>query len=74
MITIHISEIAQKHGIESGYALSKALGVSPTIGNRLWKNSFDKIGINTLDKLCEVLKCQPNKLFKYVAETNEKAK
>lgn len=70
MITVHIAEVAQRRGIESGYALSKALEVSPTIGNRLWKGEFDKIGIGTLDRLCMVLRCQPNLLFKHVADAD----
>jgi DNA-binding Xre family transcriptional regulator len=65
MIKISIAEAAQEKKITTAYALQKALNISPTIAARLWRGDFDKIGIGTLDKLCRVLKCQPNKLFKY---------
>ena len=65
MITIHISEIARQRGITTGYQLQKALDISPTAAARLWKGEFDMIGMNTLDKLCRVLRCQPSKLLRF---------
>ena len=65
MIKIQIAEVAQAKDIKSAYALQKALDVSPTVASRLWKGDFEKIGIGTLDKLCETLKCQPSRLFRY---------
>lgn len=69
MIKIQIAEVAQAKGINSAYGLQKALDISPTVAARLWKGDFDKIGIGTLDKLCETLNCQPSRLLRY-----EKAK
>lgn len=66
MIKIQIAEVAQSKGIKSAYALQKALDISPTVAARLWKGDFDKIGIGTLDKLCETLKCQPSRLFQHI--------
>jgi len=65
MIKIKIAETAQKNGLKSAYALQKALSISPTIAARLWKGDFDKLGINTLDKLCQHFDCQPNEFFEY---------
>lgn len=63
-----IRERAQKCGIENAYQLQKALGVSPTLAARLWRGDFKMIGVqDTLDRLCEVLRCQPDKLFRYEA-------
>jgi DNA-binding Xre family transcriptional regulator len=62
---IKIAETAQKNGVRSAYALQKALDISPTIASRLWKGEFDKIGINTLEKLCLHFKCQPNDFLEY---------
>jgi DNA-binding Xre family transcriptional regulator len=45
-----------------------ALGVTPNVSARLWSGEFEKLGMNTLEKLCEVLRCQPDKLFKYVPD------
>lgn len=71
MIKIQIAEVAQAKGIKSAYGLQKALDISPTVAARLWKGDFDKIGIGTLDKLCETLKCQPSRLFQYVKNKSE---
>ena len=78
MIEIRVRQMAEKRGFSSAYQLQKALenasgsAVSPTLTSRLWKGDFANIGIKTLDRLCQVLKCQPDKLFKFVPE--EKAR
>ncbi len=72
MIQVTIQERAQKQGLTTAYQLQKALNVSPDVAARLWKHDFTRIDVSTLDRLCRVLKCQPNTLFKYIAdETNE---
>ncbi len=68
MIVVTIRERAEKNGITTAYQLQKAMGISPTIAARLWRGDFDKIGIGTLDRLCRVLRCQPDKLLHYVAD------
>lgn len=65
MIRIRVREMAEKRGITTAYQLRQALGVSPTLAARLWKGEFTQIGIKTLDRLCQVLKCQADKLLKY---------
>jgi DNA-binding Xre family transcriptional regulator len=65
MITSHIKETAEKRGIKNANQLRVALDVSPTLAARLWKGDFDMIGMVTLDKLCRVLRCQPDKLLNY---------
>ena len=69
MIEVMIRERAQKCGIENAYQLQKAMGVSPTLAARLWGGDFKMIGVqDTLNSLCRVLRCQPDKLFRYVPE------
>jgi DNA-binding Xre family transcriptional regulator len=69
MIIVTIKERAEKCGITTAYQLQKAMGVSPTIAARLWRGDFKMVGVqDTLDSLCRVLKCQPDKLFRYVPE------
>ena len=68
MITVHVSEMAQKRGFTTAYQLQKALNISPTVAARLWKGEFDMIGMGTLNSLCRVLRCQPNKLLRYVPD------
>ena len=70
MIEVTIKERAQKCGIENAHQLQKVMEVSPTLAARLWRGDFEMVGVGTLDKLCEVLRCQPDKLLKHVP--NEK--
>ena len=71
MITIHVKEISEKHGFKNAHQLAVALGVADNVGVRLWNENFTRIDLVTLDRLCRLLKCQPNKLFKFVEDTNE---
>jgi DNA-binding Xre family transcriptional regulator len=68
MIMVKIKERAEMCGIKNAYQLRKAMDVSPTIAARLWRGDFKKIGMETLDGLCRVLRCQPDKLFKYTPD------
>lgn len=67
-LTVMIRERAEKRGIKNAHQLGIALGVAPNVSARLWGGEFDKLGMNTLEKLCEVLRCQPDKLFRYVPD------
>jgi DNA-binding Xre family transcriptional regulator len=71
MITVTIREQAEKRGITTAYQLQKATGVQPSMAAKWWKNDLEKIGIQTIDLLCRVLKCKPNDLLKYEPDTNE---
>jgi DNA-binding Xre family transcriptional regulator len=66
MIKIKIAELARKHDVTSAYQLQNFLGISPSIASRLWKGDFDKIGISTINKLCNRLVCQPSDFLEYV--------
>jgi DNA-binding Xre family transcriptional regulator len=65
MIKIKIAELAAKHGLKTAYALQKALDMPPTMASRLYKGDFDKIGIGTIEKLCEYFGCQPDAFLEY---------
>jgi len=72
MIIVTIRERAEKCGITTAYQLQKAMNISPTIAARLWRGSFKMVGVqDTLDGLCRVLRCQPDKLFKYVSDEKQ---
>ena len=68
MIKKHVREIAEKRGIKNAYGLQMAIDVSPTVAAKLWSGNFEMIGLGTLDKLCRVLKCQPDKLLTFVPD------
>jgi DNA-binding Xre family transcriptional regulator len=67
-LKVTIRERAEKRGIKNAHQLGQALGVTPNVSARLWNGTFTKLGMNTFEKLCEVLACQPNALFKYESD------
>jgi DNA-binding Xre family transcriptional regulator len=68
-MVITIKERAEKRGIRNAHQLGQALEVAPNVSARLWNGTFTKLGMNTFEKLCEVLACQPNALFRYVKDS-----
>ena len=48
--------------------LSKLSGISQNALNKIYHNKTKGIDFQTLDKLCEVLKCSTQDLFQYIEE------
>jgi excisionase family DNA binding protein len=69
MINIKIAEIAKRNGLNNAYALQKALKCSPTMASRLWKGEFKQIGIETIEKLCELFACFPSDLILFTSKS-----
>jgi DNA-binding Xre family transcriptional regulator len=65
MIKTHVQAIARKRGITTAYQLQKALGVSPSVAAKLWKDDFEFISRTSLKRLCQLLMVQPGKLITY---------
>jgi putative transcriptional regulator len=68
MIEIHIDEILKNRG-QSFYRLAKETGISHTTLWRLKKGKALGINFETLEKMCEALKCQPGDVLSH---TNRK--
>jgi DNA-binding Xre family transcriptional regulator len=64
-IKFKIDTVAKRRGIKNAYGLQEALKCSPTLAARLWKNSFKQIGIETIERLCDLFDCSPQDLFDY---------
>ncbi|MCU1287824.1 MAG: hypothetical protein JWN60_53 [Acidobacteria bacterium] len=71
MIKIKIKEIAKSRGIKNAHRLQIAAELSPAAAARFWKTEVEKISMETLDKLCKTLECQPGDLFVYAAGETE---
>ncbi len=63
MIESRIRQVAEARGLTTAYQLQVALGVVPTVAARLWKAEFTRISLDTLDKLCATLDCEPNDIL-----------
>ena len=72
MIVTRIKDVARERGIKSGYHLTNILGVSPSMGARLWKDNVNMIALSTLDRLCEALQCEPKDLLVYERSFSKK--
>lgn len=72
MIKIRIKEIAKSRGIKNAHRLQLAAELSPAAASRFWKTEIEKISMETLDRLCKALECQPGDLFVYTADNTEK--
>ena len=58
MIEIRVEELLAAHG-RSFYWLAKATGISHTTLWRLKKGKSFGINLDTLEKMCRALECQP---------------
>lgn len=67
MIQINIQAIAKQRNLKNAHRLQLAADLSPAAAVRLWKGEVEKISMETLDRLCIALECQPGDLFVFVA-------
>lgn len=44
----------------------KMANLSPTTARKMWNNEY--VALSVIDRLCEVLNCQPGDLIEYVPE------
>ncbi|MDQ3802500.1 MAG: helix-turn-helix transcriptional regulator [Acidobacteriota bacterium] len=72
-VVLHIRERAERRGIRNAYQLAQALGVPRNMGSRLWREDFTRVDLDTLGKLCEVLRCQPGALLTFEKEQRRDA-
>jgi putative transcriptional regulator len=72
MIRIEIDELLREQS-RSFYWLAKETGVSHTTLWRLKKDKAQGITFNTLERICQTLKCQPGDVLR-LGRTNMKGK
>lgn len=65
MVTIQVREVAEKKGISTAYQLQRAANLSPTVAAGLWKGEASRMSLQTINALCNALKCKPGNLFNY---------
>jgi len=63
MIRVQIDELLRERS-RSFYWLAKETGVSHTTLWRLKKDKAQGITFNTLEQICQILKCQPGDVLK----------
>lgn len=63
MIQIRIRERCLSRGITTAYQLQKAADLTPPTAYRAFNDKIKQVTMETLDKLCTALDCQPHMLF-----------
>ncbi len=64
-----IPDLSGEKGLVNAFQLGKALGISPTTANRLWNGGFNKVGVDTLHRLCDLFECQISDYLYYDGES-----
>lgn len=70
MIELRVREVAERKGINNPLALSKESGIAYANCYKIWNNQQRMIGLDTLDRLCAALGCEPGDILVRVADGN----
>ena len=70
-IRIKLSTKMAERRIRTISELHRQTGLGRGTLTALWYNNAKRIDLKTLDKLCEVLNCQPSDLLEYVPAQQE---
>ena len=73
MIKVRVSELLQQRG-RTFYWLAKQTGISHTTLWRLKKAKAYGITLDTLEKICQALNCQPGELLRLAPDPKGKKK
>ena len=67
MIIVNLDVMMAKRKISSG-ELAEKIGITPANLSILKNNKAKAVRFSTLEKICEVLDCQPGDILEYVKE------
>ena len=74
MIELRVREVAEQKGISNPSSLSKESGIAYANCHKIWNNQQTMIGLDTLDRLCEALGCEPGDILVRVPKSTRRAK
>lgn len=63
VVKIRIREVARSRGLKTAYQLQKKADLAPSTAARLFRNDVKQMSLDTLQKLCDALDCDPGELF-----------
>lgn len=73
MVELRVREVAERKGINNPLALSKESGIAYANCYKIWNSQQKMIGLDTLDRLCEALECEPADILVRVADGKAKS-
>ena len=68
MVITKIGEVARQHGFTSAMQFQKATGFSYPTASDLYADRVQRIGLDIIDKVCEVLGVEPGDIIKKVLD------
>lgn len=71
MVELRVREVAEAKGINNPLTLSQVSGLAYATCHKIWNDPPVMIGLDTIDRLCEALECEPGDLL---ARTASKGK
>lgn len=71
-IEITLAEQAKSKGFENAHHLARESKQTYSVVLKLWEEKATRFDRKTLAALCATLKCQPNKLFRFVPAGKKK--
>jgi putative transcriptional regulator len=63
MVELKIKEVAEQRGINNPFTLSQVSGLAYASCHRIWNGQPAMIGLDTIDRLCEALNCEPGDIL-----------
>ena len=74
MVELRVKEVAERKGINNPFSLSKESGIAYANCYKIWNGQQTMIGLDTLDRLCDALGCEPGDILVKVPESTRRAK
>ena len=71
MIKLNVREAAEREGYDNPNLLSEATGLPYETCRKLWRGEARRIDLNTIERLCDVLRLRPGQLFDYEFEADK---
>ena len=70
MVKIRLQEVMARRGFQFQAEVARKAGISANSANRVFRGIG--IRLDTIDRLCKALECQPGDLLQYVPDGGEK--
>jgi DNA-binding Xre family transcriptional regulator len=71
MLTLNLNPIFKARGIERPYSFLVKAGLTPHTANVLLNSKTKVFRLDHIEKLCQLLKCEPNDLLVWYPNKNE---
>ena len=74
MVELKVRELAEQKGINNPLVLSRESGLAYANCHKLWNSRQKMISLDTIDRLCEALDCEPGDIFVRVTGSKRKTR